>query len=50
VPTAGALNFVNGKGLLVTGALTGTCRLTFRPEVAASATLKAGSVMRAQKT
>lgn len=49
VPAAGALVFVSGKGILVTGANAGTCRLVFGPEVAASATFKANSVMRVHK-
>jgi hypothetical protein len=38
-----------GMGLIVTGASGGTARLRFRPEVAASATFKANSVMRVMK-
>lgn len=46
VPTAGALVPVMGVGILVAGASAGTARLVFGPEVAASATFKANSVMR----
>lgn len=49
VPTAGALVPISARGLLVSGANTGTCRLRFAPEVAASATFKAGSVLRAHR-
>lgn len=49
VPSAGALTPIFGNGILVTGATPGTCRLRFRPEVAASATFKADSIMRVKK-
>jgi hypothetical protein len=49
VPVAGALVMSLGKGTIISGANGGTCRLRFRPEVAASATFKAGSVMRVMK-
>ena len=46
VPTAGALVPILGGGVLVASSTGGTCRLVFGPEVAASATFKAGSAMR----
>lgn len=49
VPTAGALVAIMGGGILVTSASIGTAQLQFAPEVAASATVKAGSVMRVMK-
>lgn len=49
VPVAGGLNFLQASGILVAGANPGTCRLVFGPEVAASATFKANSVMRVHK-
>lgn len=49
VPTAGALNVILASGILVAGATPGTARLVFGPEVAASATFKANSVMRVHK-
>jgi hypothetical protein len=49
VPTAGANTPVHGRGLLIAGSQWGTCQLRFRPEVAAAATFKAGSVLRVQQ-
>jgi hypothetical protein len=49
VPAITVVNFVMGSGILVTGANPGTAQFTFRPEVAASATCKAGSVIRVMK-
>jgi hypothetical protein len=49
VPTAAALTPIIGMGLLVAGGTGGTARLRFAPEVAASATFKANSVMRVHK-
>ncbi len=40
------VNFITGNGLLVAGGTGGTATLMFRPEVAASATAKANSVIR----
>jgi hypothetical protein len=48
VPTAATNTLVSGGGLLIT-TLAGTAQLTFRPEVAASATVKAGCVLVAVK-
>jgi len=49
VPAITVTNFVMGRGILVTGANTGTAQFMFRPEVAASATCKAGSVITVMK-
>lgn len=49
VPAITVVNMIAGKGILVTSANPGTCQLTFRPEVAATATCKANSVMRVQR-
>lgn len=46
VDAANQLVPIIGRGLLVAGGQWGTARLQFRPEVAASATFKAGSVLR----
>lgn len=46
VDLAGGVTMVAGKGLLVASTTAGTARLQFRPEVAATSTLKAGSAMR----
>lgn len=46
VPAAGSVVPVMGQGILVSGATGGTCQLQFAPEVAASATCRAGSLMR----
>lgn len=49
LPAAGALVPVLGMGLIVASAQAGTARLRFGPEVAASATFKANSVLRAHR-
>jgi hypothetical protein len=49
VPVAAAITPMLGTGIIITGASAGTARLRFRPEVAASATFKAGSAMRVMK-
>jgi len=49
VPTANTDVPVYAAGVLRAGALAGTAQLRFRSEVAAIATMKAGSVMRVQK-
>jgi len=49
VPAITVSNPVMGHGILITGANTGTAQFMFRPEVAASATCKAGSVIRVMK-
>lgn len=49
VPAITVSNPIVGGGLLVTGANSGTAQFKFRPEVAASATCKAGSVIRVMK-
>lgn len=49
VDTANQIVPVYGAGVLVAGASAGTARLVFRPEVAASAVFKAGSVLRVQQ-
>lgn len=49
VPAITVINPVMGHGILVTGANTGTAQFTFRPEVAYTATVKAGSIIRVMK-
>ena len=49
VPALTAINFVKGRGILMTGANPGTAQFMFRPEVAASATCKAGSIITVMK-
>jgi len=49
VPAVTVVNPVIGQGYLMTGANTGTAQFTFRPEVAASATCKAGSIITVMK-
>jgi len=49
VPAITVSNPVMGHGTLITGANAGTAQFMFRPEVAASATCKAGSVIRVMK-
>lgn len=49
VPAITVQNPVMGHGILITGANAGTAQFTFRPEVAASATCKAGSIIRVMK-
>jgi hypothetical protein len=47
VPALNSLIPVMGSGFVLSGASGGTCQLQFAPEVAASATCRAGSMMRA---
>ena len=49
VPAITVQNPVMGHGILISGANAGTAQFMFRPEVAASATCKAGSVIRIMK-
>jgi hypothetical protein len=49
VPAITVSNPVMGHGILITGANAGTAQFMFRPEVAASATCKAGSIIRVMK-
>lgn len=49
VPAVTVINPIMGRGFLMTGANAGTAQFTFRPEVAASATVKAGSVITVMK-
>lgn len=49
VPVAAAVTPIIGSGIVISGASGGTARVRFRPEVAASATFKAGSTMRVMK-
>lgn len=49
VPAISVSNPVMGHGILITGANAGTATFMFRPEVAASATCKAGSIITVMK-
>jgi hypothetical protein len=49
VPAITVANPVIGSGILISGATPGNAQLRFRPEVAASATCKAGTVLRVMK-
>jgi hypothetical protein len=49
VPAINVQNPVFGGGVLITGVNPGTAQLVFRPEVAASATCKAGTILRVMK-
>lgn len=49
VPAITVSNPIMGRGILITGASGGTATFTFRPEVAASATCKAGSIITVMK-
>lgn len=49
VPAVTVINSIMGSGSLIAGANAGTAQFMFRPEVAASATTKAGSVILVMK-